>query len=110
MKLFDDFVNNLYRDADRYEEDGALVRADLVYRRIAGELKTLILEWELTVLSIAEAARELGCDRSTLYRHINDGKLPNVGTEAHRKVRRADLYRDAVHETTTEPSLVAKVP
>ncbi len=107
MRQFQDYVKGLRCEADQYERDG--LGGERLLRRVADEIEALVREWEWGAISIREAARERGCSPSTLYRQINDGKLANVGTEAHRKVRRADLYPGAVPEPTTEPSLVAKV-
>ncbi len=108
MKLFHDFVDSLRSEADQYERDG--VGGHLLLRRVADELDALIREWEWSAIPIPEAAEERGCHASTLYRQVREKKLTNVGTEAHPKVRRAELHhRGAVPGPMTGPSLVAKV-
>ena len=79
--------------ADKYEGDGALVRADALLRRMANELTEALDRWWLEELTLEQAAEEKGRSYDTIQRRVASGDLPNVGRRHRPRVRRADLYR-----------------
>ena len=106
MKPFDELIANLRDEADRYEETDAHVCGTKLCRRIAGQIESAKREWLWEALTLQEAAEEKGQSYTTIYRKVKKGRLPNVGTEKHPKVRRGDLYRDGV---SAGPDLAGKV-
>ncbi len=80
-------------EAERYERDGALVRADALLRRMASELTEALDRWWLEELTLEQAAEEGGRSYDTIQRRVATGDLPNVGRKHRPRVRRADLYR-----------------
>ena len=90
-----DLADRWRDEADKYEGDGALVRADALLRRVADELTEAIDRWWLEELTLEEAAEERGRSYDTIQRRVASGDLPNVGRRHRPRVRRADLYRKA---------------
>ena len=80
-------------EAERYERDGALVRAGALLRRKASELTEALDRWWLEELTLEQAAEEKGRSYDTIQRSVASGDLPNVGRKHRPRVRRADLYR-----------------
>ena len=112
MRLLSDYVldhaKELHREADHYERDG-YGSGSCLLRRVANEIEALMKEWQWTPIPVAEASEECGKSPTTLYRYIKSGRLPNVGSPEHPRVRRGDLNRKRAPKNTGEPSLVSKV-
>ena len=94
MKPFDELIAALREEADRYAETDAHVSGAKLCRRIAGEIESAEREWLWGTLTIQEAADETGRSYTTIWRKVKRGKLENVGTDEHPKVRRLDLYTE----------------
>jgi excisionase family DNA binding protein len=62
-------------------------------RVVANRLERAWLEYQAEPLTITEAAQLRGEHYTTTYRKVKAGKLPNVGTEHHPRVRRRDLFK-----------------
>ncbi len=83
-------------EAERYEADGAMVRADLLLRRLAGELTAAWREWDAEELDISQAAAESGYSEARLRELVREGSIPDnrpPGSCGPILVRRADLPR-----------------
>ena len=107
MKPFDDLVGALRLEADQYEQVDAAVSGAKLCRRIAGQIEAAKREWLWETLTITEAAEETGRSYTTIWRKLKKGKMPNVGSEQHPRVRRADLHRDG--RSSGGPDLVGKI-
>jgi excisionase family DNA binding protein len=46
------------------------------------------------LLSISDAAREIGCSRTTLYRAIDDGRLTGVEVGGRKMIMRDETWED----------------
>lgn len=93
FSAFESLANRWQEEAERYERDGALVRAGALQRRMASELTEALDRWWLEELTLEQAAEERGRSYDTIQRRVASGDLPNVGRKRRPRVRRADLYR-----------------
>ena len=59
----------------------------------AEDLEAAVTEWELDLLTVHEAAKELGKSPSQVWRYIQNGRLEKVGTIGTIRVKRADVIR-----------------
>lgn len=84
-------IEELRTDAERYERDGALVDGAKLLLRIASRLEALKRESQLEIMTLSEAAKEMGKGYSTLQRAVAEGRIPNAGTKGKPRVRRCDL-------------------
>ena len=83
-------------EAERYAADAALVRADVLLRRVSGELRAALRQWETEELSTAQAARESGYSESRLRELVREGAIPDSrppGSQGPILIRRCDLPR-----------------
>ncbi len=79
--------------ADGYERDGVLVRADVLVRRMAAELEAALDSYENKALRLSEAASESGYSEDGLARLVRERKIPNAGRQHAPRIRRCDLPR-----------------
>ena len=79
--------------ADGYECDGVLVRADVLVRRMAAELEAAFDSFENKALRLNEAASESGYSKDGLARLVRERKIPNAGRKSAPRIRRCDLPR-----------------
>ena len=82
--------------AARYETDGAMVKADLLLRRLAGELTAAWREWDAEELDISQAAAESGYSEARLRELAREGSIPDnrpPGSQGPIRIRRCDLPR-----------------
>jgi hypothetical protein len=77
------------------------------FRHAADELEATLREWELTELTLEDAAAESGFSYSALQKQVASGKLVNVGTKHRPRVRRADLPRKV--RRSEEPDLAGEI-
>jgi hypothetical protein len=83
----------------RWRERAQLLRehgareAALTCRKLASELEAAIREYELDALDTDVAAAESGYTEFHIRRLIQEGKIPNAGTEARPMVLRRNLPR-----------------
>jgi hypothetical protein len=88
-----DLADRWREEAERYERDGALVRAGALLCRMTSELTEALDRWWLEELTLEQAAEERGQSYDTIQRRVATGRLHNVGRKHRPRVRRADLYR-----------------
>ncbi len=88
----DDVIAWLRQQADVYAEAGAMLDGAKFCRAVANRLERAWLEYQAEALTIREAAELRGEHYTTTYRKLKAGKLPNVGTEDHPRIRRCDLF------------------
>lgn len=97
-------------DADRYKRDGALVSADTLLRRVAGELDEVLRAWWIEPLDLRQAAEETGLSYRALQKRIERRQVPNAGKKGAPRVRRCDLYEGGGPRLETgEPDLAEEV-
>ena len=106
VQALDSLVDTLRREADTYESVGAAVNGAKLCRRVADQIAAAHREWQYELLTVSEAAQETGKHYSTISRKLKAGKLPNLGTDTHPKVRRVDLYGT---ERTPGPALADRI-
>lgn len=58
----------------------------------ADELESVLSEWKLELLTLEEAAQEVGKTYDTMQRKVSKGVIPNAGEKGSPRVRRADLH------------------
>ena len=91
-----DLTGRWLEEADRYEVDGAMVRADKLLRRVAAELTAAWQDWRTEQLDTAQAARESGYSEARLREHVREGGIPDnrpPGSQGPILIRRSDLPR-----------------
>ena len=94
MASFAEVLAACWREqADAYARDAALVRADVLLRRVADELDGAWRAWREAELTLAEAAAESGYSTDRLRELVAEGRLPAAGAPWELRVRRADLPR-----------------
>jgi hypothetical protein len=97
--------------AQRWHEEAVLLQSRgagcqaAVLVSVADELEGTVTEWLTQGLTLAQAAQESGYSREHLGRLIREGTLPNAGRPNAPRVRRRDLPRKTVSETTVPPHL-----
>ena len=106
---FRELADRWLSEADKYEGDGALVRADALLRRIASELTEALDKWWLEELTLEQAAEERGQSYDTIQRRVATGRLHNVGRRHRPRVRRADLYGRAGEGEARLKSIAAEM-
>ena len=89
-------VERLRRDAERYEGDGALVRADVVLRRLAHEVEDWWHGWNEELLDVSAAAAQSGYSEEHLRELVRQGKLRRGRPGRPILLRRCDLPRHPV--------------
>ncbi len=95
--------------ADGYERDGVLVRADVMVRRMAAELEAAFGSYENKALRLSEAAAESGYSKDGLARLVRQRKIPSAGRKNAPRIRRCDLPRKPSGDVpTTAQSLHSK--
>ena len=87
-----DLADRWREEAGGYERDGALVKAEVLLRRVADELTEALDAWWLEELTLEQAASELNKSYDTVQRQVATGDLPNRGRKGRPRVHRADLY------------------
>ncbi len=91
-----DLAGRWLEEADRYEVDGAMVRADKLLRRVAAELTAAWQDWQTEQLDTAQAARESGYSEARLRELVREGGIPDnrpPGSQGPILIRRSDLPR-----------------
>ncbi len=68
----DELIESLRAQADEYERDGAMVRGELVLRRVADELEA----FQQRTLSVVEAAALTNYTPAHLRELARDGRIP----------------------------------
>lgn len=74
-----------------YERMHATVDAAALTRTIVADLRSIREATSSATLSLTEAAAESGYSSKQIGRWVKDGKIPNVGTPARPRVKRADI-------------------
>lgn len=69
---------------------GAEGQADTL-ESAAEDLEDRLREWSLELLSLEDAAQEIGCKYDTLQRKVGS-EIPNAGRKGSPRVRRCDLH------------------
>lgn len=87
----DELERSWLDEADHYERVGALVKGDLLLRRVVDDLRRTILARASQVLTVKEAVRESGYSESHLFHLLESHRIPNAGGPNRPRVRRADL-------------------
>ncbi len=96
MDPFQRIVDRWLEQAERYAADGAMVRADRLLRRVAGELTAGWQEWQSEELPTAQAAAESGYSEARLRELVREGAIPDnrpPGSSGPILIRRSDLPR-----------------
>ena len=107
---FRELADRWLSEADKYEGDGALVRADALLRRVARELTETLGEWWTEPLGLQQAAEEAGLNYRALQKRIERRQVPNVGKKGAPLVRRCDLHGGGGPMLQTgEPDLAEEV-
>ena len=98
--------------ADRWREEGSLLRlrgaspqADTL-ESAALELETVLTEWSLEKLTLAQAAEEASQTYDSIQRKVATGMLHNAGQKGAPRVRRCDLFGI---ETSKHPSVQSEL-
>jgi len=92
-------------EADQYERVGALVKGDLLLRRVADDLRRTILARASQVLTVEEAARESRYSESHLFHLLESNRIPNAGRPNRPRIRRYDLPRRPQRRTPSCPAV-----
>jgi hypothetical protein len=92
-------------EAEQYERVGALVKGDLILRRVVDDLRRTILARASQVLTVGQAARESGYSESHLFHLLESHRIPNAGDPNRPRVRRADLPKK---RRGRSPSLITR--
>ncbi len=100
----DELERSWLDEADQYERVGALVKGDLLLRRIVDDLRRTILARASQVLTVGEAARESGFSKSHLFALLESHRIPNAGGPNRPRVRRYDLPRRPQRRTPSCPA------
>ena len=94
LRAFEELAEGWRLEAATLEGWGASGQAGVLVRA-ADELQERLQEWKLELLTITEAAEELGLAYDTVQRKLASGELVNVGEQGAPRVRRCDVYGDA---------------
>ena len=78
-----------------------------VIRQIVGEINASRQQEFLATVTVSEAVELTGYSESTIYRHLETGKLQNVGTERNVLLRVRDLPFRSGPETF-HPALLSR--
>ena len=93
---FRELADHWLEEADRYAADGAIVPADRLLKRVAGELTAAWPDWQTEQLDTAQAARESGYSEARLRELVREGAIPDnrpPGSHGPILIRRSDLPR-----------------
>lgn len=93
---FRELADHWLEEADRYAADGAIVPADRLLKRVAGELTAAWQEWCAEELDTAQAAAESGYSETRLRELVREGSIPDnrqPGSCGSILIRRSDLPR-----------------
>lgn len=96
MDAFRTIADRWLEEADRYAVDGAMVRADKLLQRVAGELTAAWQDWQTEQLNTAQAATESGYSEARLRELVREGAIPDSrppGSQGPIQIRRCDLPR-----------------
>ena len=89
-KVMDELIESLRAQADEYEADGAMVRGELVLRRVADQLEA----FQRRTLSVVEAAALTNYTPAHLRELARDGRIPaEQDAGGHWQFREGELPR-----------------
>jgi hypothetical protein len=87
-----EIIATLREAAAEHERVGSQVDGARFCRQWADRIEAIERGWWTEVLTLHEAAHDLGVPYSKVQKAVANGRIPNVGRKHAPRVRRCDLY------------------